>query len=156
MSFGLVHRPGTGIRFTERGVSTVEFVVILPFIVLFFFGLFEIGRALNTYNLMTQVTREGARYASKLHGLSAGEHNSTACGASCGGHQKVFNRVKKLVRDQRLEASLGNADALTIISDYDTANDGEIHIAISGNYEGLLFFRSLSLASSATAPYLFR
>jgi hypothetical protein len=47
----------------ERGVTTVEFALLLPLIVLFLFGVSEWGIALNAANDQTHIAAEVARYA---------------------------------------------------------------------------------------------
>ena len=47
---------------TERGVATVELVIVLPVLLLLLVATFEIGRALFQYNTLTKAVRDGARY----------------------------------------------------------------------------------------------
>jgi Flp pilus assembly protein TadG len=46
---------------TERGTSTVEFLLVLPFLMLLALAGAELSRALVTMNVVTQAAREGAR-----------------------------------------------------------------------------------------------
>ena len=45
----------------ERGAAVVEFVLILPILVLFVFGIIEFGRAYSARIQLTSAVREGAR-----------------------------------------------------------------------------------------------
>ena len=45
------------------GTSTLEFIVILPFLLIVMLIAVELSRALATYNVLVQSTREGARTA---------------------------------------------------------------------------------------------
>ena len=45
----------------QRGTSTLEMLVVLPTLLLIFFGIIEFSRALLTVNIVTTATREGAR-----------------------------------------------------------------------------------------------
>ncbi len=45
------------------GTSTLEFIVILPFLLIVMLIAVELSRALATYNVVVQATREGARTA---------------------------------------------------------------------------------------------
>ena len=67
-------RPGSGRVMTmarieprpdksERGVATVEAAVILLAFLMFLFGVLEAGRFINTYQVLTNAAREGARLA---------------------------------------------------------------------------------------------
>ena len=48
---------------TRRGAAAVEFAVIAPLMILFTFGLVEIGRMMLVKQTAIQATREGARMA---------------------------------------------------------------------------------------------
>jgi Flp pilus assembly protein TadG len=48
---------------SERGTAIVEAAVILPVFFLLFFGVFEAGRFMNTQQVLTDASREGARLA---------------------------------------------------------------------------------------------
>lgn len=48
---------------TQRGAESLEFVVIFGFYMMLIMAVFEFGRALYTYNILTEVTRRGARMA---------------------------------------------------------------------------------------------
>ena len=45
----------------QRGTSTLEFVVVLPTLLVVFFAIMELSRAWLTVNIVTTATREGAR-----------------------------------------------------------------------------------------------
>ncbi len=45
------------------GTSTLEFIVILPFLLIIMLTAVELSRALATYNVVVQASREGARQA---------------------------------------------------------------------------------------------
>jgi Flp pilus assembly protein TadG len=49
--------------FRQRGgESLVEFALIIPFVLLLLFGIFEFGRVLHTYLVVVNGAREGARF----------------------------------------------------------------------------------------------
>ena len=50
----------------DRGGSMVELALLLPLLLLIFAGIGDLGRAFRDYIIITNVAREGARYAS-LH-----------------------------------------------------------------------------------------
>ena len=45
-----------------RGDSLVEFALFLPTLLLILMGIFDVGRAFYTHNVITNAAREGARY----------------------------------------------------------------------------------------------
>jgi Flp pilus assembly protein TadG len=44
------------------GQSLIEFALILSVLLMLFLGLFDLGRVFNTYIVLTNAAREGARY----------------------------------------------------------------------------------------------
>lgn len=50
----------------ERGANLVEFALVLPLLVLLLVGVADFGRAFNNYIIITNASREGARYASRF------------------------------------------------------------------------------------------
>ena len=47
----------------RRGAAAVEFAIVAPMFFLMLFGMIEFGRMLMVQQLLTNATREGARYA---------------------------------------------------------------------------------------------
>lgn len=47
----------------EKGASAVEFVIILPVLIMLVFGIFQFGLAFSKYISLTHAAREGARLA---------------------------------------------------------------------------------------------
>jgi Flp pilus assembly protein TadG len=47
---------------TRRGSSTIELAVCLPMLFVLVFGIMEVGRALEVYQIMTAAVREGGRF----------------------------------------------------------------------------------------------
>lgn len=50
----------------ERGANLVEFALVLPLLILLLVGVADFGRAFNNYMIITNASREGARYASRF------------------------------------------------------------------------------------------
>lgn len=50
-------------RDDRRGQALVEFALVFPIFLLIFIALFDVGRAVFTYNSLTNAAREGARLA---------------------------------------------------------------------------------------------
>jgi Flp pilus assembly protein TadG len=57
-----MNRPGR--QKYQRGTSTLEFVVVLPTLLVVFFAIMELSRAWLTVNIVTTASREGARMGS--------------------------------------------------------------------------------------------
>lgn len=54
----------------RRGQAIIEFVLIVPLLMVFLFGIIEMGHAWNTHHVVTNAAREGARVAA-LPGMGA-------------------------------------------------------------------------------------
>jgi len=76
---------------SERGTQMIEFAFALPFLLLMFAGVAELGRMFYTYTTLAKATRAGARYASTQTTVTGDDlaniKNMTVCGntAGCGG-----------------------------------------------------------------------
>lgn len=66
----------TGSLGDERGTSTLEFIVVLPTLLLIFLGGIELSRAWFTANVITSAVREGARTAVVTPGTGADPINN--------------------------------------------------------------------------------
>lgn len=49
---------------SKKGQTLVEMALVLPILILILMGMVEFGRILNSYLIITNASREGARYAS--------------------------------------------------------------------------------------------
>jgi Flp pilus assembly protein TadG len=56
----------------ERGANLVEFALVLPLLVLLLAGVADFGRAFNNYIIITNASREGARYGSRFPTVQSG------------------------------------------------------------------------------------
>jgi Flp pilus assembly protein TadG len=67
----------------ERGTQTIEFALLLPFLILLFASAVEMGRMFYTYTTLQKATEVGARYLSTKQ-LSNGSYTGVMCGSiSC-------------------------------------------------------------------------
>jgi Flp pilus assembly protein TadG len=55
--------PSSGRKTSDRGTAAVEFVLVLPVLLLIVFGIIDFGRALNAQISLTGAAREGVRLA---------------------------------------------------------------------------------------------
>ena len=53
----------TNLRRNERGAALIEAAITIPIILLIAVGIFEFGRAYQTWQVLTNAAREGARQA---------------------------------------------------------------------------------------------
>jgi Flp pilus assembly protein TadG len=59
-------------RDARRGIAAVEFAVLLPLLVTFFVGIWEVGRLVEIQQVLSNAAREGARQA------ATGQYNAAA------------------------------------------------------------------------------
>ncbi|HEX3031513.1 MAG TPA: TadE/TadG family type IV pilus assembly protein [Bacillota bacterium] len=59
----LRRKPGKRILNDEKGQALVEMALVAPILLLLVFGIVEFGRIFNTYLVVTNAAREGARAA---------------------------------------------------------------------------------------------
>jgi Flp pilus assembly protein TadG len=120
------------------GASAVETALVLPFVILFLFGILEYGRYIMTLQVMTNAAREGARFA--LGHTQPVTVDGTTYGNTT---TDVTSVITKALAGQALSGqnvqiyasdSLGNN-----IGSWNTAQAGElVCVRISGNYNVLL------------------
>jgi Flp pilus assembly protein TadG len=62
----------------EKGSSLVEFSLILPLLILIISGVADFGRAYHDYIIISNASREGARFASHFPDNESGIQSTTA------------------------------------------------------------------------------
>jgi Flp pilus assembly protein TadG len=82
-------------RRAERGASTIEFVLVFPFVLIIIFLVAEMSSALRTWLVLENASREGARFAAVRNSASATINRTVAMSAGilngCGGCVTVTN-----------------------------------------------------------------
>lgn len=53
-------------RIRQCGIATIEFAIAVPVLLLLMLATAELGRAFYTYNTLTKLVRDGARYVSTV------------------------------------------------------------------------------------------
>lgn len=156
---------------SKRGAALVEFVLIVPLLVLFFMGVFDLGRALNTYMKLAQIVGEGVRTAGSRAALEEGSNFrnllaqnlgcdgvSTDAWDHCPGQYNLQSRIMNMISIYQLPI---DSDRVEVISGYTKTSafgtDGQtVSVTITAKYEGLLpLFDDLTLRARKTGPYLF-
>lgn len=66
-------------RRPNEGQTLVEFALVIPIMLLFLLGIVDLGRGIYIYSVVSNVAREGARYAI-VHGSLAPADGETASG----------------------------------------------------------------------------
>lgn len=60
------------LRCRESAQALVEFALVIPMLVLILMGVFDLGRGIYAYNVVSNAAREGARYGSTYPTDTAG------------------------------------------------------------------------------------
>lgn len=66
------HRPGT----IRRGIASVEFAILLPFLLVLLMGLWEVGRYIAMQDILDNAAREGGRLGASAGYFSSNNFNS--------------------------------------------------------------------------------
>ena len=123
----------------QSGLASVEFAMILPLMLLLMFSTAELGRALYSYNTLTKVVRDGARYAaeSALDGVQKAALSD-----------ELTTKVKDLVVMGTLAAEATpllsgfNSDDVTVEILQGSGYD-EPHVRVTANYRFEPFIGSI-------------
>jgi Flp pilus assembly protein TadG len=59
----MTKRFAKSLRQSVAGVSTIEFAILAPVLLIFIFGLFQMGKLYHEYSVVRSAVSEGARYA---------------------------------------------------------------------------------------------
>jgi len=73
MRLGFWSDPERGLR-AERGAIAVEFAILLPVFLLLVFGIIDFGHAFYMKQVVSNASREGARYATRYTTDGSGNH----------------------------------------------------------------------------------
>jgi Flp pilus assembly protein TadG len=92
----------------ERGSNLVEFALVLPLLVLILAGMADVGRAFNSYMVITNAAREGARAAARL-----------SCYATDAVQRATYKaRIEQIVRDEVTGSAVAPGDlGIAIVPD---------------------------------------
>jgi TadE-like protein len=83
---------------SSKGQALPEFVLVLPLILLIFFAVFDMGRAIYIYNTLSNAARQGARVASV--------NQSTTNGGQCDPLDRKTWSIVRCVRDSAVSLNL--------------------------------------------------
>lgn len=151
----------------SRGAALVEFAIVVPLLIVFFLGVVDLGRALNTYMKLAQITGEGIRLAASRSLLEEGSfRNLSDTGAvcesgstgnpweECPGQWSLHSRIGRLLSLYGLDES--GPEVVSVYEHTLQPDNPTVSVSITASYNGLLpLFRSLPLRTQKTGSYLF-
>jgi Flp pilus assembly protein TadG len=102
----------------ERGAAMIEMALTMPLLLLLSVGVFEFGRAFQTWQVLTNATREGARIAS-LPGTTDGAVTSRVqTYLDAGQLPFAYSADVAVDRDGEISIGAGTASASTVTVSY--------------------------------------
>jgi Flp pilus assembly protein TadG len=101
----------------ERGAALLEAAITIPLILLISVGIFEFGRAFQTWQVLTNAAREGARIA-VISGTTDAQISKRVRDYLQAGGLDRFEAAHGVVVDVDRNAPLGNSNASRIAINY--------------------------------------
>ena len=136
----------------ERGTALLEAGLAVSALVVLMIAMIDIGVVLLDYIALTQVTNEGARYASRIAELTEGAYSSDQDNRP-ESHERVHNRVLIAVQAQN---NISRLDEIVVTSEYLPLPEDQVRITVAGNYRGFFpMFDQLRMSVNHSAPHLF-
>lgn len=132
----------------DRGAAIVETALTMPLILLVSIGIFEFGRAYQTWQVLTNAAREGARVAVLPGVTDAAVTSRVTDYLTTGAIGRVDEADISIVRDEEISVGSGTASAsrVTVTYPYEfMVLEGVAELVTSGTTVGE------SLTMSATA-----
>jgi Flp pilus assembly protein TadG len=106
------------LRGRERGQSTVELALVMPLILIVLIGLFDVGRAWNVKQVVTDTTREAARTA------ALATVNSAWPADTC----------TKVVTARLAAAGITRPSGQPVLTNFRGASNGQVKVALTVPY----------------------
>lgn len=106
-----------GRRKSEEGAGVVEFALIAPLFILLLFGLVEFGQALYTKEVLTNASREGARF-----------------GVVYCTPRKTQEQIRNRVQEYLQKAGFREAAAITVVGAQGPSGQ-DLRVSVSYPYE---------------------
>ena len=137
----------------QKGAAVVEFAVILPLLLVILFGIIEFGLIMYNKHIITNASREGARYGIVVQSVHAGEsiprrHNEAEIRTVV--KQWIQNKLVTFgtdtLEDEDIVAGAckEKANDCTVVTNYNAGNlaaadfGDKLRVNISYNYDFLL------------------
>lgn len=156
---------------SEAGVALIEATIVLPFLILFIMGIWDLGRALGDIMTASRIAFEGSRFAGSVPGLetptevSAGitkgetsGHLTTAAGANVRTHQRVRDRISQILARYGIPSEDVNVSTLVVKDKTGAVANNSVTINIQLRFRStfpLLDQLIPQIGATSTGPYMF-
>ena len=119
----------------QRGTSTLEFIVILPFLLFVWFGIVELSRAWHTLNIVTTAARVGARVGSVTPLDAGGLFDPVAAQLRIDGILAAANLVRSSAWSTELVNSVTCVPPDVIPPETDCVPDSEVRVDVTVTFD---------------------
>ena len=102
----------------NRGAAIIEVALTLPLLLLVSVGIFEFGRAYQTWQVLTNAAREGARLAVLPDSNDSAVRNRVVSYMQTGQLPEATNATIDITRDNAIDVGSGSATASEITVRY--------------------------------------
>lgn len=149
----------------EKGTAMIEFVSILPSLVMLLLGMLEVATGIEQWLLLNQIGYEGARYAASLPELeqtSGPIPDATNPQPVPQRHHRVQDRILELLVDNGFKSAEGKPTAESVTTALVQPSAGSdysiVQVNVTVPLRPLIFdyFGGIRLRVKASAPYLVR
>jgi Flp pilus assembly protein TadG len=111
-------------RSEERGANLVEMALVVPLLLLLLAGVLDIGRAFNNYIIITNASREGARWAARFPADQFGIEQATIDEAANSGVALTSGNIAIT----GLNGTAGNPIRVTVTYQFQTIMGGVLGV----------------------------
>lgn len=99
------------------GAAMLEFAIVLPLLMILFFGIVELGRALYQQNTLYKAVNTGARYLARVNDAVVVDQDEGTCTAGTGWGNGMDRAVELIIQGDGNEPLLPNLneDGITVL-----------------------------------------
>lgn len=128
----------SGVPSPRDAQALVEFALVAPIFLLLLFGIIEAGRFIFHYEMLSNATRDGARYA-----IVHGSNSSCPSGPMPGGVTNPCDadgdNVREAVRDSAISlVATGDFDVLDPVWDPNNQRGSKVTVSVAYTYNAIM------------------
>ena len=156
---------------SEAGVALIEATIVLPFLILFIMGIWDLGRALGDIMTASRIAFEGSRFAGSVPGLetptavsgtvSKGETSGNiadAVATNVTTHKRVRDRISQILARYNIPSEDVNVSTLVVKDKSGAVANNSVTITIQLRFRStfpLLDQLIPQIGATSTGPYMF-
>lgn len=147
------------VRRKERGTSIVETAIVLPFLLMVFMAVVDLGVAINKYLSVTRATYEGIRHGIGLYGNSPGCRGPECSpdSMSTANLNAMDGRVKQILRLRGFPSANVTLESRKTVDQQTQKSYNLISITVQATHNPLLpFFRLIPIRTHISHADLYK